>query len=50
MGENASRFRSRARHCRDLAKDARDDVTRRNLHQIADDLDAEADSLDAEGA
>ena len=48
MGEDAERFRGRARHCRILAKDARDGEARRTLNQMSNELDEEADRLDAE--
>ena len=50
MGDDASRFRGRARHCRELAKDARDDQARQTLNHIADELDAEAAEIDAQNA
>ena len=45
---DATYFRSRARHCRELAKGARDAVSRRELNDVADELDAEAESIEAE--
>jgi hypothetical protein len=48
MGDEADRFRFRAKECRDLAKAARDGVTRQELLTIADELEAEADRIDAE--
>lgn len=48
MGEEALHFRVRAAHCRELAKSARDELSRRELYDIADELDAEADRIDAE--
>jgi hypothetical protein len=50
MGEAADRFRSRAKQCRELAAVARDDYSRRRLSQIADELEEEADLIDAEEA
>lgn len=49
MGEGSSHFRRRAAECRELAKAARDEVSRRELNDIADELDAEAERIDAEG-
>lgn len=48
MGEDASRFRQRANHCRQLARGTSDAAAQRTLHEMADDLEAEADMLDAE--
>jgi hypothetical protein len=48
MGDEADRFRWRAKECRDLAKAARDDTSRHELLTIADELEAEADKIDAE--
>ena len=45
---DAAHFRSRARQCRELARTARDAVSRRELNQIADELDAEAERIEAE--
>lgn len=50
MGEEAERFRLRAKQCRDLAAIARDDYSRQTLTQMADELEAEADVIDAEQA
>jgi hypothetical protein len=47
---DAAHFRSRAKHCRELAKDARDDLSRKELNDIAAELDAEADRIEAEQA
>jgi hypothetical protein len=49
MGDEASEFRLRAAHCRELAKSARDELTRRELNAIADELEIEADKIDAQG-
>lgn len=48
MGDEASHFRRRAAQCRELAMCARDELSRRELCDIADELDAEADKIDAE--
>lgn len=48
MGEEVDRFRERAAKCRGLAKIARDEESRRTLTDMADDLDLEADKIDAE--
>lgn len=48
MGEDSQRFRQRAKQCRTLAKDARDAESRRTLNQMGEELDEEADRLDAE--
>lgn len=48
MSDEAKRFRQRAYDCRQLAKGARDPRDQRLLEDIADDLDAEADKMDAE--
>lgn len=50
MGEDALRFRERASVCRQLAKEARDEEARRTLSEMGDELDAEADRLEAEEA
>ena len=50
MGEDATRFRGRAHQCRELARDTRDEEARRTLTQMADELEAEADNIDAEEA
>jgi len=47
MSEEALRFRKRAADCRALAKNARDARDRDLLNDIADDLDAEADKIEA---
>jgi hypothetical protein len=47
---DSERFRVRAQECRDLANGARDEVSRRELNDIANELEAEADRLDAEGS
>ena len=48
MGEEAERFRRSAENCRDLASVARDEVSRRELNDIAHELLAEADRIEAE--
>ena len=48
--DESAHFRSRAKQCRDLANDARDEVSRRELRDMADQLDAEADQIAAEAA
>ena len=52
MGE-AENFRARAAQCGQLAKDARDDRSRRTLIGMADELESEAikiDSAEADGS
>ncbi len=46
MGEDAQRFRRRARQCRELAPRARDEQIRLYLIEVACDLEAEADKVD----
>jgi hypothetical protein len=48
MGEEAERFRKRAKECRDLSVRARDSYMRDKLKEIAADLEAEAEKIDAE--
>ena len=48
MSEEALRFRRRAADCRALAKTARDARDRDLLNDIADELDAEADKIEAD--
>jgi hypothetical protein len=50
MAEDAERFRSRARHCRELAETARDEAARGQLVELAHDLEDEADKIEAEEA
>lgn len=50
MGEDSARFRGRARQCRTLAADARTNVDRQALSDMADELEAEADLVEAEEA
>ena len=47
MSHEADRFRSRAKQCRQLAQDARDEESRKTLDAMAEDLDGEADQIDA---
>jgi len=46
---DSEHFRSRARQCRELARVARDELSRRQLSDIANELEAEADRMDAGG-
>ena len=48
MGEEADRFRARAKQCRELARNARDPASRRELTNMAKELDEEADKIEAE--
>ena len=48
MKTTAQGFRARAKDCRNLAKGARHIADRVMLEEIAEDLDAEADRMDAE--
>ena len=48
MSEDIDRFRSRAKQCRRLAKDARDEDSRQTLSDMAEDLDAKAGQIDEE--
>ena len=48
MGREADYFRERADTCRRLAGSARDEVAYRELTRLADELEAEADMIDAE--
>jgi hypothetical protein len=50
MAEDADRFRRSAERCRSLALEARDQIARDELNDIAAELDAEADKIDAEGS
>jgi hypothetical protein len=45
---DAARLRSGARHCRELARTARDELSRRQLNDIADELDADAKRMEVE--
>jgi hypothetical protein len=48
VGDESDRFRARALQCRALADAARRGEARRSLLEIADDLDEEAEKIDAE--
>lgn len=48
MGTDSSHFHDRATHCRRLAKDTLDAEAERTLNKMAEDLESEADRLDAE--
>jgi hypothetical protein len=48
MGDDAERFRRRARECRELAERAHGGEWRDRLIEIADELEAEADKADAD--
>lgn len=48
MSAESERFRLRANQCRELAAVARDDHARDTLRQMAVELDAEADAIEAE--
>jgi hypothetical protein len=48
MSDDADRFRKRAKECRRLAGDARDEETRAQLSQMAKELEEEADKIEAE--
>ena len=50
MLNDAERFRGRAKDCRRLAADASNVEDRRILSEMADELDAEADRIEAEDA
>lgn len=50
MSDEAVRFRARAEEYRNLAARARSAVDRGELLKIAQDLEAEADKIDAEQA
>lgn len=50
MADEAAKFRDRARQCRELAAHANDEFQRRTLTEMADDLEAEAERIDAENA
>ena len=50
MGDDAARFRSRARECRRIANEAKSAIWRESLLSIAKDLENEADKIDAEKA
>ena len=46
MGDEAARFRKRARECRELAQDESDHDMRKTLLTVAKDLEDEADEID----
>ena len=46
MGEDAARFRRRARQCRELAQDESDRDMRQTLLTVAEDVEKEADEID----
>ena len=50
MSETAMCFRKRARDCRALAWSARNPADRSTLEEIAEELDEEANKIDAEEA
>jgi hypothetical protein len=50
VGDAAERFRRRALECRQLAANARDAYWRDKLMEIADQLDQEAEVVEAEEA
>jgi hypothetical protein len=45
---DADAFRKRARECRDVANGTKDAAARRELRDLAKDLDGEADKMDDE--
>ena len=47
VSAESERFRLRAKQCRELAAVARDDHSRTTLTQMAVELDAEADEIEA---
>jgi hypothetical protein len=48
MSEESERFRLRAKQCSELARLARDGLSRQTLTQMGLELDEEADKIDAE--
>ena len=46
MRVEVARFRSSAKNCRKLAKEARDETSRRELYHLAAELEIEADRID----
>lgn len=48
MGEDAERFRQRAKECRRIAEEVSDEGWRQSLLGLADDLESEAAALDEE--
>lgn len=47
VSAGSERFRMRAKQCRELAAVARDDYSRQTLTQMAVELDAKADAIEA---
>lgn len=50
MESDAARFRKRAETSRRLARETRDEIARDELNEIAEELEAEADMIEAEEA
>lgn len=48
MGDDANRFRERARECRNIASESKSQNWRESLLALAKDLEDEADDLDRE--
>ncbi len=48
MSDESERFRKRAGECRKLSNDARNSLDRAQLEQMAEDLDAETDNIEAQ--
>jgi hypothetical protein len=48
VADDSASFRKRAGECRELARRARDEAARRELTEIANELEAEARKIDAE--
>jgi hypothetical protein len=48
MGEASERFRARAKQCRELASSAREADSRQTLSDLSEELDAEAELIEAE--
>jgi hypothetical protein len=48
MSQEAARFRNSARNCRELAAQARDADARRDLLEVAFELEREADQIESE--
>lgn len=46
MGEDAQRYRQRAKECRRIAAEVKDEAWRRSLLELAKDLENEAASID----
>ncbi len=47
MSEDPARFRNSARNCRELAAQARNEEARRELLEVAFELEREADQIEA---